>query len=474
MVKETEYYDVLGVTPDADAGTVKKAYRKLALKYHPDKNSAPEAEELFKKISEAYTVLSNPEQKEVYDKHGKAGLSPDGDASAATMQAMLKQIFGGDRYKTVFGTLSIFDTDLIEHIQALATSQERKEYQQYHNLQRVGMLAGSLIERITPFVEDASMSVAALQESLTGEAKNMVDFPGGTSLLDYIGKIYENEGSGRANRFFGFERVGSEWKKWGDKIGTMWSFGSSVVQSQQAALALDKDAANEELKEKVAAMGMRTVWNMGKMEIMDTVYKVLDQVLGDTSLPKGKRQRRALAVEAVGKLYRRVAAEQAKSDGHAEGAPKEPTMEQMAGAFGAQQAYTSEPPKKERPKPTPPPKAAAAATANAAAATGGASAATAAAATTAATATATAAATEPGELPFGWAWARDGMGNTYYIDPYGRSTYAKPAPAPTAPHHPKQEERLPEGWTWNRDPYGRIYYISPQGVSTWDDPRLMR
>ncbi len=70
-----DYYDVLGVSRDADAQQVKKAYRNLARKLHPDANHAdPEAEEKFKEISEAYEVLSNPERRQVYDLYGHDGL----------------------------------------------------------------------------------------------------------------------------------------------------------------------------------------------------------------------------------------------------------------------------------------------------------------------------------------------------------------------------------------------------------------
>ena len=69
-----DYYKLLGVSRSAGADELKKAYRKLALKYHPDKNQEPGAEEKFKEISEAYEVLSDKDKKLIYDKYGEEGL----------------------------------------------------------------------------------------------------------------------------------------------------------------------------------------------------------------------------------------------------------------------------------------------------------------------------------------------------------------------------------------------------------------
>merc|ERR1712054_550480 len=72
-----EYYDILGVTKEATSAQIKKAYRKLAIKNHPDKGGDPEK---FKKISVAYDTLSDPEKKELYDKYGKEGVEQGGGA----------------------------------------------------------------------------------------------------------------------------------------------------------------------------------------------------------------------------------------------------------------------------------------------------------------------------------------------------------------------------------------------------------
>lgn len=95
MVAKKDYYEVLGVDRHADATAIKKAYRKLAKKYHPDTNKDnPQAEQKFKEASEAYTILSDPEKKKLYDRFGHAafdGSMGAGDASGGTS-------YGGTAY----------------------------------------------------------------------------------------------------------------------------------------------------------------------------------------------------------------------------------------------------------------------------------------------------------------------------------------------------------------------------------------
>lgn len=74
-VQQRDYYEILGVPHDADPKAIKDAFRQLALKYHPDRNKSPDAEERFKAIAEAYAVLSDPKKRAEYDAHGLGGVA---------------------------------------------------------------------------------------------------------------------------------------------------------------------------------------------------------------------------------------------------------------------------------------------------------------------------------------------------------------------------------------------------------------
>ncbi len=98
-----DYYEILGVKKDADAAEIKKAYRQLALRYHPDRvqdSEKKQAEEKFKEISEAYGVLSDPKKRQTYDQFGHSGIDQNYTS---------EDIFRGADFSSIFGDGSLDD-----------------------------------------------------------------------------------------------------------------------------------------------------------------------------------------------------------------------------------------------------------------------------------------------------------------------------------------------------------------------------
>ena len=106
MADKKDYYDTLGLNKQASDTEIKKAYKKLAMKHHPDRNDGnPEATETFKEVKKAYDVLSDPQKKTIYDQYGHAGVDQNmGGAGSAdfgyAFGDIFGDIFGGGRSNT--------------------------------------------------------------------------------------------------------------------------------------------------------------------------------------------------------------------------------------------------------------------------------------------------------------------------------------------------------------------------------------
>ncbi|KAI0769224.1 X-domain of DnaJ-containing-domain-containing protein [Irpex lacteus] len=129
---ETEYYDLLGVQPDVNDTDLKKAYRKQAIKYHPDKNPSPEAEEMFKDISKAYQVLSDPNLRAVYDKNGAKMMEKEGGVGVDDAAGFFANVFGGERFQDYIGEISLMK-EMTSVATTMMTDEEKAELEKEMN-----------------------------------------------------------------------------------------------------------------------------------------------------------------------------------------------------------------------------------------------------------------------------------------------------------------------------------------------------
>ncbi|CAN6475963.1 unnamed protein product [Victoria cruziana] len=186
-VKDTEYYDVLGVNPSASEAEIKKAYYLKARQVHPDKNpNDPDAAKRFQVLGEAYQVLSDPVQREAYDKNGKSIISWDAMLDPTAVFAFL---FGSDLFEDYIGqlaTASMASSGIIcnnDDIDPSNLPDKLKAFQREREMK----LAGKLKDFIDQYVEGDKEGF--LDRAKT-EAERLANSDFGVNILQTIGYIY--------------------------------------------------------------------------------------------------------------------------------------------------------------------------------------------------------------------------------------------------------------------------------------------
>lgn len=299
---DTGYYDVLEIPKTATAGEVKKAYYKLALVYHPDKNpDDPDADAKFKAISEAYEVLSDPTKRETYDKYGKAGLSSGDDDDGAQMRAMMRMLFGAGAFDDCFGELS-FAVSCDEEFQGLSPEAQVQHMQKLQET-KLAELVAHLRARLKGYKEGS----AGWKARVTEDVAEKLQAPGGASLLHAIGYVYKQEakqfGSSKAkaalastSAFFHNVKVAAK---------TV----SAVAQLEAANQRAEKEAlrTGQTSADTMATMmtsGMKTVFRMGLLEVEMTCRQVCAALMAE--MAKEERVEAAAALEEVGAIFRKA------------------------------------------------------------------------------------------------------------------------------------------------------------------------
>lgn len=428
MVKDTQYYDILEVAPDADATQIKKAYRKQAVRLHPDKNPSPDAEEQFKILSVAYQTLSDPELRVIYDEHGKEGLDNAASGVSANVAAamLFRQMFGAGAFEAWIADVSFCDPELLSRMQATAAlpqgspeqSAARQEMQAVLNLQfeaDAARLAKSIAERADMY--SCSSNKQVYLSNIKEEATALCAAPGGPALLCCIGTVYVQVAKQHGSKYFGMQKITYKLKEFKYQVNLIHALSKTAVELNQAAKADNAASANNG---HIESLGLRAAWQTGLMEIDMLLRQSCKRaVLVHNMVSKQRLE----AIEQIGRALLDVA----KMHGVAQVA----NVCNMEAPTSPPQSPPTQRPAPQRPQAPPRPTSPPSQRARPAAPS----------------------------LPFGWATELDDFGRTVYISPYGQVQYERP-------HH------LPEGWTEASAPNGMRYFISPAGTTQWELPAM--
>lgn len=349
-VKETDYYDFLNVKPGAPQTAIKKAYFKMALVYHPDKDTGDTQK--FQKLSEVYQVLSDPDARKKYDRDGADGLQkPDVKIDPRLFFSLL---FGSEHFVPWIGELNIATQaadikkmmekgDATDSFSQFMSGGGSRTKRQHHRQVRCAVhlrdkLDGLVARRVEVESWNTQMRMEARQMAVDGGQF-------GPALLSTLGKMYQVRSelylAGKLAGWLSLRKIRASVKQSLANMQQMASFylnaALSIRQLKKihgTAQAGVKEREKGEIKgttfdeeehakklqavfDEVLPTFMETVWAYAVRDIDETVKVVASKFLQDKSVPWQIRIRRGEALNRLGHIFteegRRAAAEIAPS-----------------------------------------------------------------------------------------------------------------------------------------------------------------
>lgn len=371
------YYDILGVPASATIEEIKKAYRKLAIKLHPDKNpNDPEGEEKFKALATAYTVLSDPELRHKYNEFGAStpGLTPED--GFVDPEQVFGSLFGGERFADIIGTISI-GKDMKEALQqdsddlerqangddSMVTSgesttkptltpeqkaaKEEKErkltaQREKQRQERVSKLVEKLIRKLSIYTESIRNAndpilekevEKSFREITRLEAEELKHESYGVELLNAVGFVYSAKSkhylasTGLFGSFGGvFHSAASSIHVVRETVSTvraaleLKNVFEELAKAEESGITVER---KRELEEQAAEKGMRALFKGAKLEVESVIREVSEAVLYDTGIGKETQRLRAQALGIVGEIYMSVKKDKDTKDATTDGEAKQ-------------------------------------------------------------------------------------------------------------------------------------------------------